>query len=363
MSTTTHADATLAKWLERHGRGSEVESTHVGDLPERREAGRDERPSNPDTTDITTPPFSHNVAGLPGMIDQRSAELGLHTPAQRALESSLFIDEPAHQVALLSRYPRPELTFGERDWAGYLDARAFARHYGDQELTVPFMTELHRRISQFTKPHIGGVTSRRRRVALSERPFTDRELAAFEANPYLEHMPQGTVPLWPDYSAVEYRIPPKAIEGELQALSDWYNVDRKLPGTDPYQLAAELQRRYISIHPWGDYNGSSSRILMNWSLENHELPPSALSDFEKDIFSTTGEWTDMVRAGSDAFGERANRLEHLGVTADPIEVFGLEREHSLYQAHGHQLSDFWLGGIFDIEKCRMVVEGLRGSQP
>ncbi|MFI9635116.1 hypothetical protein ACIHAX_20760 [Nocardia sp. NPDC051929] len=140
VSTTTHADETLAKWLERHGRGSEVESTHVGDLPERKEAGRDERPLNPDTTDITTPPFSHNIAGLPGLIDQRSAELGLHTPAQRALESSLFIDEPAHQVALLSRYPRPELTFGERDWAGYLDARAFARHYGDQELTVPFMT-------------------------------------------------------------------------------------------------------------------------------------------------------------------------------------------------------------------------------
>ncbi|MFI5539110.1 Fic family protein [Nocardia sp. NPDC051900] len=112
-------------------------------------------------------------------------------------------------------------------------------------------------------------------------------------------MPQGTVPLGPDYSAVEYRTPPKAIEGELQALSDWYNVDRKLPGTDPYQLAAELQRRYISIHPYRDYNGSSSRILMNWSLENHELPPSALSDFDKDIFSTTGEWTDMVRERFD----------------------------------------------------------------
>lgn len=307
-------------------------------------------------------PYSSHVDELAALIDRRSAELGLDTPGKRALESSLFIDEPVHQVALLSGHPRPELVFGEGAWAGYLNARAFARQYGDQELIVQFVTELHRRMSQTTNPRIGGVLVPSHRIGLSERPFTDRELAAIAANPYLEHMPQGTVPLRPGYSAIEYRTPPEIIEGELQALSQWYNRTSKLPGVDPYRLAAELQQRYVSIHPWYDYNGRSSRILMNWSLENHGLPPSAPSDFDKDILSPIEEWTDMVRAGSDSFAERANRIEHLGDTADPVDVIGLERERDVYQANNWPIPGFSSGRDIDVEPFQKLMEVLRGGQ-
>lgn len=309
--------------------------------------------------EITRPHSSDDVEDLAALIGRRSAELGLHTRARRALESSLFIDAPVHQLALLSRQTRPELAFGEGEWAGYLDARTTARRYGDQDLTVSFMTELHRRVAQFTMPHLGGVTSPSGRLGIKLGTFTDRELAAIEANPYLGHLPQGTVPLGRDYSAIVYRTRPKAIKGELQALSDWYNNARKLPGTDPHWLAAELQRRYVSIHPWSDYNGRSSRILMNWSLENHGLPPSAPSDFNKDLYSTSEEWTGMVRAGSDSFGERANRLEQLGDTADPIEMMGLERESRVYQDQGYQISVFTPGEHVNIAECQQILAELR----
>ncbi|WP_159849610.1 hypothetical protein [Nocardia sp. CY41] len=87
-----------------------------------------------------------------GVIAARSAELKLHTPARRALESSLLVDEPFLNVALVSSHPRPELVFGEKELAGYLDARAFTRRYGNRELTVRFMTDIHRRLSRFTAP-------------------------------------------------------------------------------------------------------------------------------------------------------------------------------------------------------------------
>ncbi|WP_280267694.1 Fic family protein [Nocardia wallacei] len=296
-------------------------------------------------------------------IDRRSAELGLRTPSQRALESSLFIDQPLHHAALISRQPQPELLFGEGEWAGYLDARAFARRHGDRNLSVAFMTEIHRRMSQFSTSMMGqgGQFANSRRIGVQAgRPFTDRELAAIEANPYLGYVPPGTVPLRADQAAYEYRVnTPDAIRRELQSLSDWYNNARNQPGTDPYRLAAELQQRYVSIHPFNDYNGRSSRVLMNWALEREGLPPSAPSDFNRDLFSTPDAWADEVRAGSAAYSERTFRLHSLGADADPIETFGLEFEQRVYQAQGGQTAPFEYGGHQDIRAWRQYLGEIR----
>jgi hypothetical protein len=144
-------------------------------------------------------------------------------------------------------------------------------------------------------------------------------------------------------------------------LSTWYNDARNQSGTDPYRLAAELQQRFVSIHPWTDYNGTSSRLLMNWSLGRDGLPPSAVADFNKDLFSPLEEWVDDVRAGSNAFGERADRLARLGDTADPISVFGLEREHERYLDRYGQRELFIPGDTHDANFYRSVLEELRGN--
>ncbi len=143
VRTESNADESLAQRLKHtmddHA-GSRGESTRVGDLSKRSAAGHDERPSNPDSTGSTrprssddaqrrmdevqrridslvqvlrdrartdhTPRFSGDDDGPPAaLIDRRSAELGLHTPAQGALESSLFISRwPHHRPTRSSRF-------------------------------------------------------------------------------------------------------------------------------------------------------------------------------------------------------------------------------------------------------------------
>lgn len=198
-------------------------------------------------------------------------------------------------------------------------------------------------------------------MGTQSRRLTDEEIALVDANPYLDHLPPGTGGFLVD-GGIEYRIStPEAARAELEALSDWYNDARRIPGRDPYGLAAELQQKAVSIHPWQDYNGRWSRLLMNWSLECDGLAPSALSDFDDDIFSTTQEWTDAVRSGSDAYRAHSNRLDALGPDADPVEVFGLNEDYERYRALGHSPTPFDLGDDQDIEACRRQLEQLRGS--
>jgi hypothetical protein len=99
--------------------------------------------------------------------------------------------------------------------------------------------------------------------------------------------------------------------------------------------------------------------LLNWSLENHGLPPSAISDFNKDVFSTPEEWAREVRAGSEVFKERADRLEHLGDTADPVAVFDLTSDYELYRELSRPTAPFGHGDHQDINGCREELEQLR----
>lgn len=291
------------------------------------------------------------------VIENRSAALGLNTPSQRAMESSLFIDEPVHHAALISGHPRPDLMFGEKAWAGYLDARAFSRRNGDRELSMPFITELHQRVARFEGPG-GGVIAVRERWFICGRPVTPEEIANVEANPLLARIPDGTVPLKPNIGAVFYKLKdPVVIRNELDSLCDWYNTARSAPGTDPYRLAAELQQRFVSIHPYGDYNGRTSRLLMNWSLEHNGLSPSVLPDFNKDILSSTDQWTDAVRAGSQTFADRADRLQQLGVSADPVQTFGLQDLQERYRNHNGETEPLG-SGYHDVDWWRDFLEEL-----
>ncbi|MEU7768920.1 Fic family protein [Nocardia sp. NPDC049190] len=302
--------------------------------------------------------------GVQEMIARRSAMLGIRTSAERAQEASLLIEDNFLHVALVARQPRPELLFGEREWASYLNARVAARRHGDQELTVPFIVDLHRRLSQFTMPEAGGVFTRPegKRWGVMEYPLSDREIAVVEANPRLTWLPPPTGPL--DYGIIKYQSFPtrEAVGDELQSLCDWYNTARRQPGHDPYQLAAELQREFVAIHPWDQgYNGRTSRLLMNWSLERDGMPPSAVADFDRDLTMPLAEWADNVRAGSDAYSERADRIERLGNSADPVEVFGLEQERERYLELGGEPAPFTPGDQHDSAAYKTMLARLRGN--
>lgn len=59
----------------------------------------------------------------------------------------------------------------------------------------------------------------------------------------------------------------------------WYHVNRHL--LSPVELASLSYQRMVSIHPFKDGNGRTSRIIMNWILESNGLPKSTLIGAEK----------------------------------------------------------------------------------
>ena len=56
----------------------------------------------------------------------------------------------------------------------------------------------------------------------------------------------------------------------------WHQKAEK-DGMPPIQLAALSYQRLLSIHPFADGNGRTSRLVMDWILQKHGLPPASLS--------------------------------------------------------------------------------------
>lgn len=70
-------------------------------------------------------------------------------------------------------------------------------------------------------------------------------------------------------SGSQYAVTPVAeISKRMQALVQWYNNhEGKM---HPVELAAELHKRFVYIHPFVDGNGRVSRLLMNLSLMRND---------------------------------------------------------------------------------------------
>jgi hypothetical protein len=221
---------------------------------------------------------------------------------------------------------------------------------------VDFMTGIHQRVAQFSMENPGTFADGAR-MCMIGRAFTPEEVRLIEANPYLTHVHPGTVPLEKNIGMVSYRLTgPTAIREELGKLSDWYNNARRLPGRDPYRVAAELQQRFVSIHPFMNGNGHTSRLLMNWALEREGLAPSILSDVDRDILSTPGQWADEVRAGSRTFAEREDLLRQSGADADPIRIFSLQQLRDVYWDQGGVPLE--VGDYHDVGMWREFLKGL-----
>ncbi|MGK8488389.1 NUDIX domain-containing protein [Nocardia asiatica] len=272
------------------------------------------------------------------MIEARLASLHVRTEAERLVLASLFIDKRYLDVAIVAEQPRPELLFGVREWAGFLDAMSFTRAYGNQELTVPFVRELHRRLMALTDPSSAGVFAGIALAGAQYDPLTSGHKAALDANPYVDYLdgPNWTgapaVIFYPSFPLENPHIPGREnIESFLQALCDWYNGVRSRPGADPYAVASALQRILVSVHPFRDYNGRLSRLLMNWALENAGLPPSAVHDVNLDLMGSPQEWAAAVRAGSLRFDELWSRARRMSPEADPVALFDLDHLRQRYR--------------------------------
>lgn len=234
----------------------------------------------------------------------------------------------------------PEDLFGQKEWEGYVDARAFARDYGSNNLTIDFITSIHQKLVAGINPNISGKIRNIDVMAGDyndpSKPvsYTKEEIDNINANDYLAFETTGDettgfilYPFSKDGGSTEAYV-----SELLQQVCDWYNTEREKEGTDPHRLAALLQRKLISIHPFLDTNGTVSRLLMNWSLENSGVSPSALDNPSNDILTSEDDWTKAVQNGSKKYedsNKRLSAMEKAGVV-DIAYVLGFGPEKAFY---------------------------------
>ncbi|WP_159843242.1 hypothetical protein [Nocardia sp. CY41] len=314
---------------------------------------------------------------------------GIRTDAQRALELSLYMEDMFRDIVLVSRQARPETArYGPEGWASWLDARLYARQNLHREMSVDLMAEIHRRLQIRHDPESAGLMEGTRRWgwAILGRPVSQSELAVIEDNPLLTHVPgpfrtepHGVVwypkvdgqpgareVRWLDAPPTEEELAairndplrgyvepgvPLPNQGVIlypnfgsvdntrafhESLCDWYDVATRQPDHNPYEVAPEFQRQFISGHAWrGDGHGRHSRILMNFALEQAGCPPSAVAKFDGLSMSST-EWADAVKAGSDRYRQWQDKLERSGGDIDPMDLFDLGPTMQRYQQMGGQ---------------------------
>ncbi|KXT59144.1 Fic family protein [Lactococcus sp. DD01] len=77
------------------------------------------------------------------------------------------------------------------------------------------------------------------------------------------------IDVWPNGFPEEKYVSPSKIEDEMKAFLKWYNEDKTL---HPVEKAALTHFKLVSIHPFIDGNGRTSRLLMNMELMKHGYP-------------------------------------------------------------------------------------------
>ncbi len=64
-------------------------------------------------------------------------------------------------------------------------------------------------------------------------------------------------------------------------LIEWYRAEEQKNELEPVALAALLHYKFVRIHPFDDGNGRIARLLMNYVLYRHNLPPVVIKSAEK----------------------------------------------------------------------------------
>jgi hypothetical protein len=91
--------------------------------------------------------------------------------------------------------------------------------------------------------------------------------------------------------------PPEEVPARLDAIIAELKAELGKPGADVIGAASVFQRKLVALHPFGDSNGRTSRVLMNRILAEHDFPPAILRDQGRDISSSPERWRREVVEG------------------------------------------------------------------
>lgn len=150
-----------------------------------------------------------------------------------------------------------------------------------------------------------------REMALNKEPMTTETICALNA---LVNTEEECNPGVPRSDGVEVCIPGvdaglvpgKYVTEELDRFVKWLNESLEhcdKSKLDPINVASNALQRLVSIHPFGDGNGRTSRYMMDYVLQRYGLPPAAMSNVNVIVFSmrtknvTPEETVNLVMEG------------------------------------------------------------------
>jgi prophage maintenance system killer protein len=190
---------------------------------------------------------------------------------------------------------------------------------GRLELSLALFQEAHRRAAEGFRPRAGGLLSflpaglassdagafkRRRNFGIDPvlSPLSEQQYQALKSNEHLSfwELPGPLSRLGRRRGVIAYPEPEEAGR-KMDELVSWYSRNKET--MDPVELAARFQHAFVSIHPFVDGNGRTSRLIMDRILAERGLPPALLLDSTADLYQTPEDWTRQVRAGVEEFLE------------------------------------------------------------
>lgn len=149
---------------------------------------------------------------------------------------------------------------------------------------------------------------------LTRNPLTESQYQAIKDNPAIKFL---ELPLLSKKDARRgLMVFPgrKKVKEEIENLVNWYNTNKGK--VDPIYLAAVFQRRFVSLHPFYNGNGRTSRLLMNRILLEEGLPPALIEDQNLDTYinndplkSDELEWTKIVASSVQNYLKQASKLK------------------------------------------------------
>lgn len=102
----------------------------------------------------------------------------------------------------------------------------------------------------------------------------------------------------PNGELFEYTAP-QEVPIKMQELMEWYRDEQT--ALHPVTLAAMFHYKFVCIHPFDDGNGRVSRLLMNYVLLAHKLPPVVIKSSDKQNYlhtlhlADTGQYEAFIR--------------------------------------------------------------------
>lgn len=164
-----------------------------------------------------------------------------------------------------------------------------------------------------------------------------------------------------------YFATPEETPAMMTDLVDWYRAEKEKSELHPLQLAALFHYRFVRIHPFDDGNGRTARILMNFILLQHGLPPVIIKTEDKQNYFAALRQADvgLLEPFVEYIGENLERSLDLmvrGAKGEYIEEFeDLLKESSLIRQKS-QMSNSKNNTLENIKHIKYILQQFKEKQ-